>query len=105
MNKIKDNIRHYRIIKGVSQEFLAKKLGKSQNWISKLEKGEIRVNDEIINRIAWVLDLEKDMLLLNPHSPKLINNTDFKKLLTQFNQMQNDISEIKNILFNITKDQ
>jgi len=80
-------------------------LGKSQNWISKLEKGEIRVNDEIINRIAWVLDLEKDMLLLNPHSPKLINNTDFKKLLTQFNQMQNDISEIKNILFNITKDQ
>ena len=84
---------------------MAKKLGKSQNWISKLEKGEIRVNDEIINRIAWVLDLEKDMLLLNPHSPKLINNTDFKKLLTQFNQMQNDISEIKNILFNITKDQ
>ncbi len=80
-------------------------MGKSQNWISKLEKGEIRVNDEIINRIAWVLDLEKDMLLLNPHSPKLINNTDFKKLLTQFNQMQNDISEIKNILFNITKDQ
>ena len=84
---------------------MAKKLGKSQNWISKLEKGEIRVNDEIINRIAWVLDLEKEMLLLNPHSPKLINNTDFKKLLTQFNQMQNDISEIKNILFNITKDQ
>ena len=80
-------------------------MGKSQNWISKLEKGEIRVNDEIINRIAWVLDLEKEMLLLNPHSPKLINNTDFKKLLTQFNQMQNDISEIKNILFNITKDQ
>jgi transcriptional regulator with XRE-family HTH domain len=84
---------------------LAKKLGKSQNWISKLEKGETRVNDEIIDRIAWVLDLEKEMLLLNPHSSKLINNTDFKKLLTQFNQMQNDISEIKNILFNITKDQ
>ena len=84
---------------------MAKKLGKSQNWISKLEKGETRVNDEIIDRIAWVLDLEKEMLLLNPHSSKLINNTDFKKLLTQFNQMQNDISEIKNILFNITKDQ
>lgn len=84
---------------------MAKKLGKSQNWISKLEKGKIRVNDEIINSIAWVLDLEKEMLLLNPYSPKLINNTDFKKLLTQFNQMQNDISEIKNILFNITKDQ
>lgn len=63
INKIGENIRLIRTLKGYSQEGLANKLGKSQNWIQKIEKGEIDVSIKNLEEISKELDIDIEQLI------------------------------------------
>jgi transcriptional regulator with XRE-family HTH domain len=55
MTKIYDNIRAVRVLKNLSQEYVAETLGVSQSAYGKLERGETRVTWEKLERISEVL--------------------------------------------------
>lgn len=55
MTKIYDNIRSIRVLKNLSQEYLAESLGISQSAYGKLERGETKVTWEKLNKIAEIL--------------------------------------------------
>ncbi len=55
MTKIYDNIRSIRVLKSLSQEYVAESLGVSQSAYGKLERGETKVTWEKLERIADVL--------------------------------------------------
>lgn len=95
LNKIGENVRIARTIKGYSQEGLANKIGKSQNWLQKVEKGEIDLSVTCITELAKELELTPEQLIFAiPHqvfnnckqsgnNNHYINNSDvlFKQLL------------------------
>ncbi|MDP2175947.1 MAG: helix-turn-helix transcriptional regulator [Bacteroidota bacterium] len=53
--KLGENVRILRTIKGFSQDGLANKLGKSQNWLQKIEKGEIDIS------LSCLYDISKEL--------------------------------------------
>ena len=55
MTKICDNIRSIRVLKNLSQEYVAESLGISQSAYGKLERGETRITWEKLERIANIL--------------------------------------------------
>jgi len=65
INKIGENIRIARTIRGYSQEGLANALGKSQNWLQKVEKGEIDLSVNNISAISNELGVQPEFLLFS----------------------------------------
>lgn len=57
---INKNIRKIREIKGFSQDYVATKLGVSQNNYSKIERGEIQLKKERLEEIAKVLEVKTE---------------------------------------------
>lgn len=70
--KIGQNIKLIRLVRGYSQAGLARKLGKSQNWLQKTEKGEIDIGISQLAEIAFQLEV----------SPEYIITFDKSKILT-----------------------
>ena len=64
--KVGKNIRHVRVAKGYSQEYMASKLGMSQNNFSKIEKGEVNLSVDRLSEIAKLLEVEPTELLISP---------------------------------------
>ncbi len=56
------NIKHIREFKGYSQKYVAKKLGKSQAAISKIENGQTSLTDKLIEQLSKILETEKERL-------------------------------------------
>jgi transcriptional regulator with XRE-family HTH domain len=54
------NIRKERILKGYSQEWLAQRLGISQNVISDIENGKVDIKMSKLEEIANVISLEEE---------------------------------------------
>jgi transcriptional regulator with XRE-family HTH domain len=61
--KLGENLRILRTIKGYSQDGLANKIGKSQNWLQKIEKGEIDIPLSCLNDISKELGVTTDFIL------------------------------------------
>jgi transcriptional regulator with XRE-family HTH domain len=55
MTKIYDNIRAVRVLKNLSQEYVAETLGVSQSAYGKLERGETRVTWEKLENVSEIL--------------------------------------------------
>lgn len=64
MNTIKTKIRKVRELKGFSQEYLAQKLNISQRAYSKMECGEIRIEQSRLEAIAEALEISLSQLKL-----------------------------------------
>lgn len=75
-----EKIRKIRFLKGLSQEYLASKLGISQNSLSKIELGETKVSEERLNQLSKILEL----------SPEEIINFDDKHYFQNNNSLQYD---------------
>ena len=56
MTDIHDNIRAIRVLKNLSQEYVADSMGVSQSAYGKLERGETQVTWDKLQRIAVVLE-------------------------------------------------
>jgi transcriptional regulator with XRE-family HTH domain len=72
LEKIAKNILIARTIKGFTQEGLGSKIGMTQAWVQKVEKGEIDLSISSINKICKGLEIEPINLLFS--SPTQILN-------------------------------
>lgn len=57
MRKFPNNLRHYRELRGLSQESLGKKLGRQKDTISKWERGERKLKLEEAERLSHILGI------------------------------------------------
>jgi transcriptional regulator with XRE-family HTH domain len=100
--KLGENIRIFRTIKGYSQEGLANKLGKSQNWLQKIEKGEIDISFSCLSIITNELGITLDLLLT--FNPKILLNSNIKmETLMDNNNSEQLLTEISQLLQKIEK--
>jgi transcriptional regulator with XRE-family HTH domain len=87
------NIRLFREIKGYSQAYVAKRLGKSQAAYSKIENGHTHLSDETFKEVSKILEVPKEKLFeeesdlmqsVNGKVSNLLNElSENKKLLRQ----------------------
>ena len=63
------NIRSYRMKRGLTQEKLAQKCDMHDNYISKVELGNVSIGIDNLERIAKALKIEPHLLLI-PESYK-----------------------------------
>ena len=56
-----------REAKGLSQEKLAEKIGKSVSYVSRLERGERRLHTDLMEEISGILDCQPCDLIEGPH--------------------------------------
>ncbi len=123
MNKF-NNLRHFREFKRYSQKFVARKLGKSQSALSKIENGLTHISDEVIEQLSKILEVPKEKLYSSKElmldenleeekeiSPLIINNnilieqiSENKKLLHQIKSNQNQLQKKLNALLSSTAD-
>jgi transcriptional regulator with XRE-family HTH domain len=61
--QIGENLRILRILKNYSQEGLANKLGKTQNWLQKIEKGEIDIPLSCLTELSRELEVSVDFII------------------------------------------
>ena len=107
--KRKNNIRLFREIKGYSQGYVAKHIGKSQAALSKIENGYINLSDEFTDQISEILEVPKHKLfddeksLVEPLSgitSLLIDELkENKKLLLKVELNQEKLQQQLNVLF------
>lgn len=64
MKEIGKKIRVVRQVKGFSQEYMAMRLGISQNAYSKMERGKIFMRPERIQRIAEIFEMPPTAIFL-----------------------------------------
>lgn len=64
---MRNNIRCYRLYKGVSQRWLAQKVGCSHSTLGAIERGESAPNVYLAMRIARVLDATVEELWRENH--------------------------------------
>ena len=77
-------IRKVRKIKGLSQQYVAKKLGISQAAYSSIESGKTNVNEKKLECIAAAIDVEPDVIknfneqvVFNSCTQSSFSNTDY----------------------------
>lgn len=71
-----EKIRMIRDAKGLSQEYMAERLGISKNAYGKIERGETKANFHRLEQIATALELSLEQLL---HGQVVIYNKQFQK--------------------------
>ena len=69
---IHDKIRKIRDYKGFTQDYMAEKLSLSQKAYSKIERGERKATREQITKLADILELDKESLLIQYLSEKIL---------------------------------
>jgi transcriptional regulator with XRE-family HTH domain len=60
------NLKKYRVKKGLSQEEFAEKVGLHRTYISAVERGRRSIALENINKIALALEIDVYLLFLEP---------------------------------------
>lgn len=96
----KNNIRHIREFKGYSQKYVAKKLGKSQALISKIENDQIHLSDHTIEQLCKVLEITKDEIFEDEN----ILGKSLKRIIADlFNQLSENKKLIRDVEINQEK--
>jgi transcriptional regulator with XRE-family HTH domain len=95
--QIDKNILLARTIKGFSQEGLANKLGHSQQRLQKVEKAEIDLTFEQINRFSEALEVSPQFLLFSTPS-QVLNNCFNNSALSETGNFSNCVVNTPEIL-------
>ena len=69
--KVGQNIKEFRIEKGLTQQALAKNIGKSESSIRKYDKGLVEIPNTVIEAIAKELDIETFDLTFSPDEKRI----------------------------------
>jgi len=65
---IGENVKFWRNIRGLKQEFIGKKLGLNRSYISKIENGEANPTLDYLHKLADILQVEiEDLITHQPH--------------------------------------
>lgn len=76
----RNNIRYYRITKGLTQEKISETLEINEKSYSNLESGRYKISLERLDEISKILELEPYILLKEQHSADEVpNRLDFYK--------------------------
>ena len=75
---IGNKIKNIRELKNFTQEYMAEKLDISQAAYSKMEKGDTKISQDKLNKIAEILEI----------NPDDITDFDNKKVLNSFNNVK-----------------
>lgn len=94
---IGNKIRAIRTLKNLSQEYVAHKLGVSQNYYSKIERGSSPINDQKLSAIASIMEVSKEDIL-NYHEDNYIRTQSLKLLEEKVNLILDEMDEIKKML-------
>lgn len=87
-------IRSVRGIKNFSQDYVASKLGISQNAYSKVERGEISIDDEKLANIALILEVSvEDILNYDPDN--YLKTKSLSSIESMLRKLTADVNEIK----------
>ena len=81
---IGNKIKNIRELKNFTQEYMADKLEISQAAYSKLEKGDLKISQDKLNKIAEILDVNLED----------IKDFDNKRLLNSYNSIKGNNSNI-----------
>ncbi|MBP8036447.1 MAG: helix-turn-helix transcriptional regulator [Negativicutes bacterium] len=65
-------LRRERLKQQLTQVEIGEKIGKSKQWVSELERGNIRLNVDVAVALASILDVTVDVFL--PQKSKKISN-------------------------------
>ena len=65
-------LRRERLKQQLTQVEIGEKIGKSKQWVSELERGNIRLNVDVAVALASILDVTVDVFL--PKKSKKISN-------------------------------
>ena len=87
--QIGENLRILRILRNYSQEGLANKLGKTQNWLSKTEKGEIDIPLSCLTELSKELGVSIDFIITFEKT-KILNN----ESITEQDKTLNEILQL-----------
>ncbi|MCX6007767.1 MAG: helix-turn-helix transcriptional regulator, partial [Chloroflexi bacterium] len=68
---INERIKKYRLIRGFSQQDLAKKVGISRVTLTQIERGERKVTADELGRFCDMLSIEADILLGRATEPEV----------------------------------
>jgi transcriptional regulator with XRE-family HTH domain len=88
IEKIAKNILLARTIKGFTQDGLVQAMGISQQWVQKVEKGEVNLTFEHINLLSETLGVTPEFLLFSSPSQVFnnsFNNSSLSRMNSSFN--------------------
>jgi transcriptional regulator with XRE-family HTH domain len=93
-----NNLRHLRENKGYSQKYIAKRLGKSQAAISKIENGHTHLYDDAIEKLCKILEVAKEEIFDGKiETSKSLNNI--------ISDLFNQFAENKKLLYEVESNQ
>lgn len=101
--KVAQNIKSIRLLRGFSQEYLAQLVNKSQNWIQKVESAQIELSIENIEIIANALEVDITTLLQFDPKQIFLNCSNFGGVNYYNNNNTNDIKELIKVLKELIK--
>lgn len=92
-NRVSKNIKHFRNLKGLTQEKLAEKVEVSPVYISYLERGSKIPSLVLLAKIADTLEIDPSYLLIQDDDP---TNQEIKKLLGIVSGLENSAIQFIN---------
>ena len=95
--QIGENLRILRILRNYSQEGLANKLGKTQNWLSKTEKGEIDIPLSCLTELSKELGVSIDFIITFEKT-QILNNESITEQDKTLNEILQLLKKIENKL-------
>ena len=95
--QIGENLRILRILRNYSQEGLANKLGKTQNWLSKTEKGEIDIPLSCLTELSKELGISVDFIITFDKT-QILNNEPIIEQDKTLNEILQLLKKIENKL-------
>ena len=92
---MENNLRHIRESKGFSQKYVAKRLGKSQPSVSKIENGYTHLSNQIIDEISKILEVPKEKLFDEENEQMLSTNSSVSNLLDELTENRKLLREVE----------
>ena len=85
-------IRFFRLSQGLSQENMSVFLQKSQNWVSQVENGKIRLTDDYVVQICAFLKI--DPVLLEAGQIELLDEEKILNFIRKFENISHEIDQL-----------
>ena len=88
MSKLNDNIKDFRLLQGLTQKELAKKIGRAASTLSTWEKGEASPDGDSIYKLCEAFDVTPNVLF------GFEQNTDFEAFMQGKDSVLKELKEI-----------